>query len=101
MFGNRKTDGNERTNPKEKVCGNCQSPWRDGDKYCRYCGAPLNHPSYKIREFYTIYGPMPVKRKHSCSKCGFIWTTRMMIDDEHYCPKYGTNVTIEEYDDEV
>ena len=85
---------------KVKVCGNCRNTWREGDKYCRYCGAPLINPSYKILEFYTIYGPMPVKRKHACSECGFEWTTEMMIDKERYCPKCGTGVSTEELYDE-
>ncbi len=81
---------------QEKICMNCQNTWREGDKYCRYCGAPMNQPGYKVREFYIIYGPMPVRRKHKCEKCGFTWENTLMIDKERYCPHCGYSVSIKE-----
>ncbi len=99
MSRNGNYDGIEEAGEKEKVCRNCRNTWREGDKYCRYCGAPLDYPDYKIREFYTIYGPMPVRRRHSCNNCGFAWTTKMMVDDEDYCPKCGSMVSTEVFDD--
>ncbi len=90
MLEGRRTDGT-----MVKLCGNCKNTWREGDKYCRYCGAPLNNPTYKLREFYTMYGPLPVRRKHSCPDCGFVWTATLMSDNERYCPKCGAAVSIE------
>ena len=84
------------SNLKEKVCANCRNTWNEGDRYCRYCGAPLEHPDYKIKEFYCIYGPMPVKRKHTCKQCNYSWITRLMIDNEEYCPRCGAKVRIKE-----
>lgn len=81
---------------KVKVCGNCHETWREGDKYCRYCGAPMEHPDYIVREFACIYGPEPVLRKHTCTKCGFAWKTELMIDDERFCPKCGASASTEE-----
>lgn len=82
--------------PKAKVCRNCRNTWREGDRYCRYCGAPMVNPGYIIREFSTIYGPMPVRRRHVCSRCKYTWETELMIDDEDYCPKCGAAVSTEE-----
>lgn len=81
---------------EEKVCGNCRNIWREGDKYCRYCGAPMDNPSYQIRDFATIYGPMPVERIHVCSKCNYSWKTELMIDKEHFCPQCGATASSEE-----
>ena len=69
----------ERT---RKVCANCKNSYREGDKYCRYCGAPLGN-------FACIYGPPPVERTHKCEKCGFSWKTTLMIDNEQWCPECG------------
>ena len=82
--------------PQVKVCRNCNGPWREGDKYCRYCGAPLTNPGYKIEEFYTIYGPRPVGRRHVCSNCGYMWETVLMIDRERFCPRCGAEASTEE-----
>ena len=27
--------------PMRKVCANCKENYINGDKYCRYCGAPM------------------------------------------------------------
>ena len=74
---------------KRKVCANCKNSYREGDKYCRYCGAPLGTPEFIDEDFACIYGPPPVERAHKCAKCGFTWTTSLMIDNEKWCPKCG------------
>ena len=74
---------------KRKVCANCKNAYREGDKYCRYCGAPLGKPDYIEENFACIYGPPPVEREHRCKKCGFTWKTCLMIDDEKWCPQCG------------
>ena len=74
---------------KLKVCANCKNTYRDGDKYCRYCGAPLGKPAYIEEDFMTIYGPPPVTRVHTCEKCGYSWETEVMRDKEKWCPKCG------------
>ena len=74
---------------KRRVCANCGEPYIDGDKYCRFCGAPMGKPEYIEEDFACIYGPPPVKRTHVCRKCGYKWTTEQMIDNERRCPKCG------------
>ena len=74
---------------KRKVCANCGSSYREGDKYCRYCGAPMGTPEFIMEEIACIYGPPPVSRTHKCEKCGFTWKTTLMIDDEKFCPECG------------
>ena len=74
---------------KRKVCANCGESYIEDDKYCRYCGAPMGTPVYKEIELACIYGPMPMKRTHRCSKCGFSWETELMIDKEKWCPECG------------
>jgi RNA polymerase subunit RPABC4/transcription elongation factor Spt4 len=75
--------------PKRKVCANCKNVYREGDKYCRYCGAPMGKPGFIEEDFACIYGPPPVTRVHKCSKCGYSWQTNLMIDDEKWCPECG------------
>ena len=77
------------TVPMKKVCANCKNNYREGDKYCRYCGAPLGKPDFIEEDFACIYGPPPVERIHKCDKCGFTWKTSLMIDDERWCPQCG------------
>lgn len=72
-----------------EVCENCKSSWREGDKYCRYCGAPMGTPIYIQDLMECIYGPRPVKRTHTCQKCGYEWQTVLMIDKEEFCPLCG------------
>lgn len=76
---------------KRKVCANCQSEYGDGDLYCRFCGAPMGKPEYLDieRDFSTVYGPMPVRRVHTCAKCGYTWATHKMLDKERFCPECG------------
>ena len=72
-----------------EVCKNCKNKYRSGDKYCRFCGAPLGKPGYIEEDFACIYGPMPRKRVHKCAECGYTWETNLMIDEERYCPECG------------
>lgn len=71
------------------VCENCIQPYIEGDKYCRFCGAPMGKPEYIEDDMQCIYGPPPVERTHICSKCGYSWKTHKMIDNERWCPKCG------------
>ena len=80
---------------KRKVCANCKNSYREGDKYCRYCGAPLGTPEFIDEDFACIYGPPPVERAHKCAKCGFTWTTTLMIDNEKWCPKCGGEAPVQ------
>ncbi len=74
---------------KRAVCANCKQTYIDGDKYCRYCGAPMGTPDYIDETIACLYGPPPVKRTHACEKCGFSWETNLMLDRERWCPKCG------------
>lgn len=75
--------------PRRRVCANCKETYIEGDKYCRFCGAPMAQPEFIKEDFATIYGPPPVTRTHTCEKCGFTWQTCQMIDDERFCPECG------------
>ena len=75
---------------KRKVCANCGNSYKEGDRYCRYCGAPMGTPEFIEENFACIYGPPPVSRTHKCGKCGFTWSTCLMIDDERFCPECGS-----------
>lgn len=81
---------------KRKVCANCGNSYREGDKYCRYCGAPMGTPEFIVEEIACIYGPPPVSRTHKCGKCGYTWKTTLMIDDEKYCPECGSAAPVVE-----
>ena len=67
---------------KIKVCQNCQNTYIEGDKYCRYCGAPMGTPQYINDDFAEIYGPPPMKRTHKCKKCGEIRRNRAAHEAE-------------------
>ena len=67
---------------KMKVCANCKETYIEGDKYCRYCGAPMGKAAYIDEDF-------ACKRVHTCKKCGYSWETELMIDDERWCPQCG------------
>ena len=71
------------------VCANCGNAYIDGDRYCRFCGAPMGKPKFIMQEFACIYGPPPVKRVHKCVKCGFTWETCSMVDRQDFCPRCG------------
>ena len=72
-----------------KVCSNCHNTWIRGDRYCRYCGAPMGTPVFIQDTRGYLYGPMPMKRTHVCSQCGYTWTRTLMVDNEEYCPLCG------------
>ena len=74
---------------KRAVCANCKQRYREGDQYCRYCGAPMGTPDYIDIDFACIYGPPPVRRIHTCEACGFSWETVLMLDGERWCPRCG------------
>ena len=78
-----------RKNAGFPVCANCGNEYVEGDKYCRFCGAPNGDPRYVVTDFSCIYGPPPVRRVHTCKKCGYSWETVEMIDKAKYCPKCG------------
>ena len=71
------------------VCANCGNVYIGGDRYCRFCGAPMGKPKFIMQEFACIYGPPPVKRVHKCVKCGFTWETCSMVDRQEFCPRCG------------
>ena len=77
-----------------KVCANCNNSCIAGDKYCRYCGAPMGEPKIIPANFEMVYGPPPVNRTHTCSECGYSWETRKMIDEEKYCPECGGSAPV-------
>ena len=81
---------------KRKVCANCKNIYIEGDRYCRFCGAPLGKPKYINEDFGCIYGPPPVRRVHKCKKCMYMWETNEMIDRERFCPKCGGPAPAEE-----
>lgn len=41
--------------PMRKVCANCKNDYNDGDKYCRYCGAPMGKPEFIEEEFVPVW----------------------------------------------
>ncbi len=50
------------SDPIIHICRNCSHEYTEGDRYCRYCGAPLGEP-WKVQEvFEDIYGPEPTDR---------------------------------------
>ena len=87
-------------NQKRKVCANCGNNYMEGDKYCRFCGAPMGTPAFIEEDIACIYGPPPVKRVHTCARCGYSWTTTQMIDRARWCPKCGGAAPAVECDDE-
>ena len=78
-----------------KVCENCHECYIEGDKYCRFCGAPMGEPYYIDEDFACIYGPAPMRRLHKCGTCGYAWETDYMVDDERFCPKCGGSAPYE------
>lgn len=87
--------------PTKSQCGNCHANLSPHDKYCRICGTKAGEGAYEPYQdlMQCIYGPMPVERKHTCTKCGYQWTTCLMLDDQRYCPKCGSPAMVEEYDE--
>ncbi len=76
------------------VCMNCNNTYIYGDKYCRYCGAPMGTPIFIVDVRECIYGPKPVIRTHVCSECGYSWENCVMIDRERWCPMCGGKVKV-------
>ena len=86
------------TTDYEGKCGNCHAKLGSTDQYCRVCGTKRNEGAflpYKNR-MECIYGPMPVKRLHTCKSCGYAWENKVMIDYDKYCPKCGQLVEVKE-----
>ncbi len=85
---------------KRKVCANCKEEYFEGDKYCRFCGAPMGQPDYVQGIRPPLYGPPPINQVHKCVKCGYSWASRRMIDKGRYCPKCGGDApaTVSEFD---
>ena len=61
----------------------------EGDKYCRYCGAPLGVPDFVDELFACLYGPPSEMRNHKCERCGYSWRSQRMVDNERWCPQCG------------
>ena len=87
-------DRTGREMPMRKVCANCSGSYIEGDRYCRFCGAPMGEPAFIPEVFACIYGPEPLSRTHTCVKCGCTWTTMQMIDRQRFCPKCGGEAPI-------
>lgn len=84
---------------KRKVCANCKQEYIEGDRYCRYCGAPLGKPEFIEDDLECIYGPEPTERLHICKVCGYQWTTIKMVDRERRCPRCGGPAPVSGEDD--
>lgn len=87
--------------PMRKVCANCKQDYIEGDRYCRFCGAPMGSPIFIEENFACIYGPMPVKRTHVCAECGYRWETEQMVDKERWCPKCGGSAPVVRSEDDM
>ncbi len=80
-----------------EVCRNCKGSYFKGDKYCRFCGAPMGKPEYIEEIILILYGPPPPKRVYTCAKCGYSWENYGRLDDiikgrshsVNYCPNCG------------
>ncbi len=79
---------------KIKVCANCNKRYIEGDRFCRYCGAPYGRPKFIEERFEVIYGPRPITRQHICKECGYKWETYCMVDNERCCPKCGSDAPV-------
>jgi PHP family Zn ribbon phosphoesterase len=49
----------------------------------------MGKPDFIEDCFACIYGPQPVKRVHTCEKCGYKWKTFAMVDKHRWCPECG------------
>ena len=67
----------ERSMDNEGTCANCHQTLLEGEKYCRYCGTERGDEKFEPYRniMQCIYGPMPVKRVHKCTKCKKKWKT--------------------------
>ena len=86
----------------EGLCFNCHARVGTDSNYCSVCGTKVGEGEFKPFQniMQCIYGPMPVKRVHTCKNCGYEWTTHEMIDKGRYCPKCGGPAPYEEVLDE-
>ena len=82
---------------EREVCANCKGTYFKGDKYCRYCGAPMGEPEYIVEILPVLYGP-PVKRFHTCANCGYTWYSIGPIDKGRYCPQCGGDSPVSSID---
>ena len=80
-----------------KVCSNCKNTYIEGDKYCRFCGAPMGKPDFIEERFAYLYGPPPIRRVHTCANCGFSWETNQMDDKQRWCPQCGGSAPAKNY----
>ena len=90
----------ERSMDNEGTCANCHQTLLEGEKYCRYCGTERGDEKFEPYRniMQCIYGPMPEKRVHKCTKCKKKWKTMLMIADKEYCPVCGSPSKIIEED---
>lgn len=78
-------------------CGNCMAYMEPGQKYCSKCGAKRGEGAFEPQYEPTvlIYGPMFITRKYHCNACSNNWERGSMVDDEHHCPRCGSdNISI-------
>lgn len=88
----------------ERVCGNCHALLQEGDRYCRICGTKRGEGAYLPYEDLAqpcIYGSEPVEVTHKCARCGYSWTTCLMIDEQRFCPLCGGPVSSESVMDDL
>ena len=90
--------GNQLCTDYEGKCGNCHKSLSDGDRYCRHCGTRRGEGKFEpyMNLMQCIYGPLPVKRTHTCPTCRTAWVRELMIDNEIYCPHCGGRVVIQD-----
>lgn len=87
---------------ERKVCANCNRKYFEDGKYCRYCGARKKEGKFRPQRnmMQCIYGPQPVERIRTCTKCPHTWRTFLMIDNEYYCPECGAPATVRDAGEE-
>lgn len=84
-----------------QICPNCERLLMEGDKYCRACGTKVDAGPVKMfrpdnQAFACIYGPMPQRRIHECPKCGYVYQTFSMVDNDKCCPVCGAETELKE-----
>ena len=84
---------------KRAICSNCKNRYTEGDKFCRYCGAPNGTPVYITDRYAMIYGP-PYSAVHKCEKCGYEWkTSGLGRDKQNWCPRCGGEAPAKDIDE--
>ena len=74
-----------------EFCGNCHAYFRDGDKFCPYCGTRRGEGAFEPvdNRALCVYGP-PITASYRCDGCGYEWTVRRLgTDNSKFCPKCG------------